>query len=283
MLIGIYTNKSRDPDLKITSKFIELLKKNNINFCVSNLLAEDLSCPRCYDSEKLAENADILALFGGDGTVLSIIAAAAKNGKPILAINTGHLGFVTGAESNELEKVVNALRDGKYTVDRRAMLEAAVCGNSYFALNEIVLLRENYTSVIKIDAYNNGRFIDRYTADGVMVATPTGSTAYALSAGGPVLSPEVKAFELIAVSPHSLTSRPVVFPDTDVVTLKVAQDKACVLIYDGIDIPHRISDSDEVRISRAPFDAQFLRIGQHNFYERLMTKMAMWTKDKLDK
>jgi NAD+ kinase len=293
MKIGIFTNLSKDTGLKHTAGLIELLRKYRLEYCLSDALEERFAessggliggarsgAVKYFDNDALVKNSDVLAVLGGDGTVLSLVSAAAKGGKPILGVNAGRLGFLTEAERDNMESVVKALGDKKYYIENRVMLKAEVNNNEYYALNEVVLIRESYTSVIKIDAFNNGKKIETYLADGVMVATPTGSTAYSLSAGGAVLSPDVAAFMLIAISPHSLSSRPIVFSDGDVVTMRVSQqNRACVLVYDGIDIPFRLYSNDEVKISKSPYKAQFIRTAEHNFYERLMKKMSLWTQN----
>jgi NAD+ kinase len=281
MKIGIFTNLSRDTGLKHTAAFIELLKKHKLDYCLSDALKDIADGGRdCFDNDSLVKNSDVLAVLGGDGTVLSLVSAAAKSGKPILGVNIGRLGFLTEAEKDNMEAVLKAVCAKKYYIENRVMLKAEVNNNEYYALNEIVLIRESYTSVIKIDAFNNGKKIETYLADGVMVATPTGSTAYSLSAGGAVLSPDAAVLMLIAISPHSLSSRPIVFSDNDVITMRVSQqNRACVLVYDGVDIPFRIYSNDEVKISKSPYKAQFIRTGEHNFYERLMKKMSLWTQN----
>lgn len=211
--------------------------------------------------------------FGGDGTMLDAAVRCARADVPLLGVNLGNLGFLTqfdaGVTAGELS---SALRSGE-TV-RRMLISCKTDGAEFFALNDIVV-KSASTRPVSTELHVDGRFADAYRSDGVIVATPTGSTAYSLSAGGPVLAPELSALVVNAVCPHTLHARPLVVGADSKVEIKVIGGGEAQLVVDGTAAADLAAD-ESVSVQRASVSAPFIKAGRVNFYERLLDKMNRW-------
>ena len=226
------------------------------------------------DLAKAGKIGDVLVAFGGDGTMLNVVGYCAQNEIPILGVNLGRIGFLSEASKDELEKVVDALVSGGCTVERRAMLCADTGSEKLFALNEIVLGTDSNSRVCTIDVSVNGHHADSVRGDGVIVATATGSTAYSLSCNGPVLAPDVNAFIINAICPHSLHFCPIVVNSDSRIKL-VCGGSGMRLTADGRIFA--LGDGNcAIDIARSPKDALFIRFGKQSFYEKLVTKLSYW-------
>ncbi|MDE7330572.1 MAG: NAD(+)/NADH kinase, partial [Clostridia bacterium] len=173
---------------------------------------------------------DVLFVLGGDGTILSVASECAKRQVKIIGINYGHLGFLSEFEPDKLEDAVRLVQSGEYITQRRSMLEIKCGVKRYFALNDLVIQRgtsgDNFTNTVSVHAEIDGATVDNFSADGIIVSTPTGSTAYSLAAGGSVLTPDIGAFILTPICPHSLHSRPIVFSDNSSLVLTPLNSQA---------------------------------------------------------
>ena len=228
------------------------------------------------DGEKTMASADLVISLGGDGTLIHVAKRAAALGKPVLGVNCGRLGYMTGMEAGELSRL-SALIRGEYTVQSRMMLEATVesgaASKTFTALNEVVISRGSLSRMVELQVCCNGRKVASYRADGVIVATPTGSTAYSLSAGGPVVDPAVSCMLLTPICPHSLYTRPFIFDAG--VTLSVAQldRNPLFLTVDGEEeIP--LASSDRVTLRRSGVSASIIRLDSRAFHEVLEQKLT---------
>ena len=236
-----------------------------------------------YDREASVQP-DMLLCLGGDGTMLAAAARAAKQGMILGGINTGHLGFLSACSRKDVETFIEALVSGNYIVEERAMLQASQSGleESYphplLALNEVCLMRARTGKMIDVDVELDGCLLNRYHADGVLVATPTGSTAYSLSAGGPLMWPDAGVMSLTPICPHSLTSRPVVVADNVRITLRPRARRGRVeesIIYsvDGRSA-HTINVNDTLTISRADVNLRLLALPGNDYAARLRAKLG---------
>ena len=211
--------------------------------------------------------------LGGDGTILKAVHVLGENEIPLLGVNFGRLGFLSGASGSELLEAVSSALAGDVRIERRTTLVAEVVMGGravgrYRALNELALVRGASGRVVDIEAAVNGHRVYSTRCDGIVVATPTGSTAYALSAGGPMISPEVGCLLLVAVAPHTLASRPIVIGSHDVVELRMPDPlrRGATLQVDGYVIPSR-QEIDLVTVSRCASDALLVRLDGRDFYE----------------
>lgn len=220
------------------------------------------------------EEAVLLVTIGGDGTLLRAAQIAAPHGIPLFGINTGRLGFLTEIDGRAaaLSVIPEILQNG-FAIDERTALEARVHGKSYFALNDIVVRRTAESHMTPFGIYVDGKEAAHVPADGVMVATPTGSTAYFLSAGGPILAPEVAAFGIIALLPHTLFARPLVVPESSTIVLSCdASSETVALEADGLTVD-ALHAGDRVTVTRYARPVRFARRAPINFFSLLEAKL----------
>ncbi|HEY9694073.1 MAG TPA: NAD(+) kinase [Oculatellaceae cyanobacterium] len=217
-------------------------------------------------------------VLGGDGTVLAAFRQVAPCGIPLLTVNTGHMGFLTEVYINELPKAIESVLAGEYEVEERAMLSVKLVRDDYMlwealCLNEMVIHREPLTSMCHFEVVVGRHAMVDIAADGIIVSTPTGSTAYSLSAGGPVVTPDVAALQLVPICPHSLASRALVFADTEPVTIFPANSNRLVMVVDGNAGCYVLPD-DQVHLERSHYNARFIRLQSPEFFKILREKLG---------
>ncbi|MFM2431700.1 MAG: hypothetical protein RLZZ511_2913 [Cyanobacteriota bacterium] len=217
-------------------------------------------------------------VLGGDGTVLSAFRQIAPQHIPLLAVNTGHLGFLTEVLAEDIEQAITAIIEGEYEIENRAMLMVQVYRDGTMmwealGLNEMVIHREPLTSMCHFEVEVDGFSRVDIAADGIIVSTPTGSTAYSLSAGGPVITPGIPVMHMIPICPHSLASRGLVFSNTKPVTIYPATSARLVLVVDG-NAGCYVFPDDCVRIEKAPYPARFIRLKPGQFFDLLRDKLG---------
>jgi NAD+ kinase len=224
------------------------------------------------------QDMEFAVVLGGDGTVLSACRQLAPAGIPVLAINTGHMGFLTETYLNQLPEAIDAVLKGQYTVEDRVTLtvqvihEGAVVWEA-LSLNEMVLHKEPLTGMCHFEVEVGEHALVDIAADGVIVSTPTGSTAYALAAGGPVIAPGVSVLQLIPICPHSLASRALVFSDTEPIAIFPANLQRLILVVDG-NAGCYMTQDDRVRVCKSPYLARFIRLGSPEFFKILREKLG---------
>lgn len=217
-------------------------------------------------------------VLGGDGTVLSAFRQVAPYGIPLLTVNTGHLGFLTETYVNQLPQAIDAVLSNQYIVEERTMLSVCVQREQTFlwealCLNEMVIHREPLTSMCHFEVVIGNHALVDIAADGLIISTPTGSTAYSLSAGGPVVAPNVPVLQLVPICPHSLASRALVFADSEPVTIFPANPNRLVMVVDGNGGCYVLPE-DEVQIRRSPYRARFIRLRPPEFFHLLREKLG---------
>jgi NAD+ kinase len=226
--------------------------------------------------EMMCQNSDFLVTIGGDGTLISAVRRSYRFQLPVLGIHAGKLGFLADLDFSELESFVDKMLQNEYRIDQRAILQATIVTPSgeseIYAFNDIVLTRPSIAKMIHLETFVDGKSFNTYYGDGVVVSTPTGSTAYNLSAGGPVLFPLTQVFALTPICPHSLTQRPVVFPGHFEIEMKTP-DPSALVIVDGQDLVE-ISDSDTVHIKLASGTAHLIHRKEFNYFEVLKEKLG---------
>ncbi|WP_457743917.1 NAD(+)/NADH kinase [Sulfurimonas sp.] len=227
------------------------------------------------DFDILCENADAIVTLGGDGTLISAVRRSFKYDIPIFGVYAGSLGFLADINFDELDSFVSNLVTGKYRVDERAILEATFIQNSKevtrYAFNDIVLTRPSVSNMIYVETLVDSKPFNTYYGDGVIVSTPTGSTAYNLSAGGPVLFPLTNVFALTPICPHSLTQRPVVLPGEFAIEMKTPKDKALIII-DGQD-KHELEVGESIHIQLAKKKVKLIHRNEFNYFDVLKEKL----------
>lgn len=264
--------KPSSPELRnIYLKIKELFEASNIKILLEDNSAKMIDFEG-YPLEELCQKVDFLISVGGDGTLLSVVRKSFKYDKPVLGINLGTLGFLTDISMEQLPKFINDLKNGIYKIDNRMMVEGSVNLNKFVAFNDIVISRKSISSMIKIKGKIDGKSFNTYYGDGVIISTPTGSTAYNLSVGGPIVYPLTEAFIVTPVAPHSLTQRPLVMPADFEIEFKIIDNQGAVVIVDGQDI-YEIEQNQSIKINIANKKAKMLHRIQRNYFEVLNEKL----------
>ena len=235
---------------------------------------------KVFDNDQFV--ADFAISMGGDGTFLRTASVVGMKQIPILGINTGRLGFLADVNAQEIEHTISALHDEDYAVDTRAVIQVETNGQPLqgynCALNDVAILKRDNASMIAIRATINGEMLTTYQADGLIVSTPTGSTAYSLSVGGPIIVPGTHVFSLTAVAPHSLNVRPIVIGEDSVIELSVeSRSQNYLVALDGRS--EKLSDTTTLTLRRAPYRVQVIKRAGTKYFHTLREKM-MWGADQ---
>ena len=235
---------------------------------------KELTGGDAFSREEVIEKSDALVVCGGDGSILSVARCAAVYGVPVLGVNFGQLGFLSEVEAGELSEAIERLLSGDYAIERRLMIRAQWNDQEVTALNDIVVRRESSLAVVRGDVHVDGLMLDHYVADGILVSTPTGASAYALACGGPIVHPQLKCLSVMAICPHSLRARPVMLGPDQVITVDIAQRSLpAMMCADGQDLIS-MATNEPVVISRAPFDAQLIRFSNRDFFSMVHAKLV---------
>lgn len=275
MKIAIITNIEKDKDFKITKMLSEKLTLNNFK-----VLLPENNDP--IKEEDIIGNCDTVISLGGDGTFLRVARKACKVRKPILGINIGHLGFLTEADKNDIDKVVQLLSEGKYKVKERMLLEARIINdnedsnNFSVAINDVVISRGAISRMISIKILLDEQKIDEFPADGLIVSTPIGSTAYSLSAGGPIVEPDMKLILATPICPHSLHARPIVFSENRVLKITIDdknQDEG-ILTLDG-QKTFKLKRNDIIEIKKSQYDLKYIKLPEKDYFDTIRKKLFL--------
>lgn len=277
--IGIIVNTNKDADMSITSSIVNLVESKGRTPLLTYKVSEKLSKAQygCAD-DVLYRDSDAVIVLGGDGTILGVARNAAKYETPILGINLGHLGFLAEVEVGGMYKSLEYLFEGPVDVENRLMLEAKVSGGCdekcYYALNDVVIARGTLSRILTLDEYINDKYVTSLKGDGLIISTPTGSTAYSLSAGGPIISPDLSVMTLTPICPHSLSNRPsMVVSDNEIIKINLSENEDdAYLTVDGQE-GRKIENGEYVCIKKAPYKAKLIKLGENNFYEVLRAKL----------
>ena len=278
MIIGIYTNLSKDIGGKVTTSIFDLLSQNNF---VTINLSDELRILNLkgeyFSRNSLAQNSDLVIVLGGDGTILRIAKECALYDTKIYAINLGNRGFLTEEENFDINSQINFLLKKEYAYDKRRLIRISAKNNIFLALNEVVLARGSRTKTMKCEVMINSALFDYYTSDGIIVSSPTGSTAYNISAGGPIIAPDVEAFVITPICAHSLHSRPIVINNQSSIWISLLHAEPYAhLNIDGEDIIN-LADGDSIEVSSSELVATFIRKPDYNYFSRLSKKMRRWS------
>jgi NAD+ kinase len=230
-------------------------------------------------NQEAANLADMIIAIGGDGTMLHAAQITFKMKKPVLGINCGKLGFMASIQQEKIDQSLDAIKRGEYKIDERFMLEASINGGeTYYALNEFLFTKKDTTSLVTIMASYDDQFINCYWSDGLIVASPTGSTAYNLSTGGPIVMPGTPVMLLTPINPHTLTTRPLVLPSDKKLTIKVEESIEHILFSNDGRVMQVDQDQLEVVIKRSTHNVQLVQLKGQNYFDTLRTKL-MWGMD----
>lgn len=288
MKIAVFGQAYKTDSLQYVINLISLLKKKNCDIVivkdVYDLIQDKLatSFPTFTSDKVLEEEIDYMISVGGDGTMLRAATIIRHTKIPVIGLNTGRLGFLATVHKDTMEIAINQLFDGNFQIDKRSLLEVSTNNKSVklgidFALNEVSVSRKNTTTMLLINTYLDNEFLNSYWADGLIVATPTGSTGYSLSCNGPIVAPEVNALVITPISPHNLSTRPLIIKDNKNIKLAVESREDKFLL--SLDSRIVSLDTDtEVYIKKADFQLYMIELDKQSFYKTLREKL-LWGKD----
>jgi NAD+ kinase len=286
MILGLTGNVTKKQLLNILPPYVEWLKSNNIDYLVSLEFDEipGLEDHPTRHPEEICEEADVILSFGGDGTLLNAIRRLEGSEKPVLGINLGGLGFLTDVHSNELYQRTQDLLNGTWEIEKRMILEISVESKSkhgtWYALNDTVIDKSGYARLIQLSTTIDDVFLNTFRADGLIISTPTGSTGYSLSAGGPILEPNMNVILLNPLNPHSLTNRPLLIGADKEIRVEVYSESDILKVsVDGANVCSLVS-GDTLVVKKAKFSACLVNFSGRYFYDVLRHKLG-WGDDRL--
>ena len=273
--IGMILHSRRPDALACSARIVSYLTQRGVSVSAEDEFAKDLGVMPFSSAEK----ADVILSLGGDGTLLRGIQVAYRWDAPLLGINLGRVGFLTEAEPGDIETALEAVICGRYEVEHRPVLHVEAGGKRWHALNDVVLSRGGRARLTTISAFVDGELAGRYVADGVVVATPTGSTGYSLSAGGPIISPKVDCMVITPICAHTLQHRPAVVHGGARITLELLQDdvQTASLQVDGQSCMELQSGMRaEIRMDARPIG--LIRLKEQHFFQLVRDKLTEWTR-----
>ena len=292
MKIGIYGQFYHANAAQYIGQLLELLDMKNVEVLIEEdflkLIHTNKTISKDYEHfstfEELDNSFDLFFCIGGDGTILKSINYIRNLNIPIVGVNTGRLGFLATFQKEEIETNLNKILDKKFSLSPRSVLtlETNPKNNnpvfSHIALNEIAVSRKNTTSMITVDTWLNGQYLTSYWADGLIVSTPTGSTGYSLSCGGPVITPDTDSLVITPIAPHNLNARPLVIKDHTEIKLRVSGRENSHLVSMDSRIATLENDT-EILIKKAPYTINFVELEEDSFLHTLRKKL-LWGEDK---
>ncbi len=277
--VGIYVNPTKPHARDVAEELVSLLEKYGSLPVLETSTAEFLARPElALPLEQFYPRVELAFVLGGDGTLLSVARALAPFPIPILGINLGHLGFLSEAEPHNLAESVQQILSRQYIVEERMMLETQLFRRgrptrSFHALNDVGIAKGSFSRMVTNKVLVNGMFLGKYSGDGVLISSPTGSTAYSLSAGGPIISPNVEVLLFTPIAPHTLTARPIVLAPDDVVEIEVLSDHEDLgLTVDG-QLGVQLQCQDRILVKKSPYTTQLIKWRENTFFEVVREKL----------
>lgn len=285
MIIGIIANINKKNVFEVVSALIKKLRAKNLDFLIGdslfekrNLLEEKTDKSVFVNNDKLCENSDIVISIGGDGTMLATAYKAHQYDKPVLGINLGKLGFLAEVNINQIDALLEAIKKGKYRIGKRMVIETECCGHKVeklFSINDMVIDKGGWPKMIDITIEVNGEYVTTFAADGIIAATPTGSTGYSISTGGPIVSPGADVITLSPISPHSLNIRPIVLPGNSEIIIRAnSLHKEIHVNCDGQRV-FAFPPPLQIKIKKCERQLKLVHTSLSNYYETLRKKL-LW-------
>lgn len=291
MKVAVYGQTYQDNAIAFLVELLDELQKEAATVCIEadfyglyRQAEGALEYPTFSMDNGLDASFDMFVSFGGDGTILRATTFVKDLGIPIVGVNTGRLGFLSTFKKEDVRKVVREFMSGDYTIVERSLVQLntkaldAEFGELNFALNEITVSRKDTTSMITVETHLNNEYLTSYWADGLIISTPTGSTGYSLSCGGPVIVPTAKSLVLTPIAPHNLNARPLVISDDTVIRLKVSGREENHLVSLDSRIAS-LENGQEITIKKAPFTIKMIEYTSESFLKTLRNKL-LWGEDK---
>jgi NAD+ kinase len=276
MKLGIIANINRPNARVVVERVVRWSQSHSQDFCLSENLKDILPSDLPFSSEDdLVKICDYLIAMGGDGTMLAVARLVGKSQVPILGVNIGSLGFLTEQTPDDLEDGLERLSNHQFQIEERIVLKADIeqDNRAFYALNDFVIDKGNISRMISLSLSANGDYICSYNADGLIISSPTGSTAYSLAVGGPILNPLMRAMIASPIAPHSLASRPLIFPAEDLLEVKVEFSHEFALLTADGQVDTQLPTGSCVRIKAADHVVKLIRFPKQSFYSVLRSKL----------
>lgn len=267
--IAVIPNYIKDVDKTYTKQLCKYLAGKAEVIMHQKDFCEGISA-KFYDGD-IYDGTDAVIILGGDGTILQAAEPCGKNKIPVMGINLGRVGFMTEVETDDMEAACDRLLSDDFKVVERMMMEVSFGGKSYIALNDVVVSKKDAT-MIDMELYADAEEVSEYTSDGVIIATPTGSTGYSLSAGGPVADPEMKVFIATPICAHTLSARPILMSENKEIILKLTKGGSALVTVDGRS-KGAIDAGDVVTIKKSAHTLKIIKLGKKSFYHTMMAKL----------
>ena len=277
--VGIIANIAKEKSPEYTAALREWMLKRGLEVYLEEGIAAKIGCLPGVEKEKLRALVDLLVVFGGDGTILRTARLASKRDVPIVGINLGGFGYLTEVNLSEMFAALELILAGNFQIEKRMMLDVEIQGGEEpfregTVLNDVVINRGNLSRIVELETTVDGRYLTTFKADGLIIATPTGSTAYSLAAGGPIIFPELNSILINPICPHTLTNRPVILPESAVirVTLCTLEQGATVTLDGQVSFTVKYGDSVTIRKSR--YITTLISSPHRGYLEILRTKLG---------
>ena len=281
---ALLTNYSKDKRLVYTRMIKTYITENGGSYWIPRYISEpDKDGDQRYDFSDMPEDIECVLVLGGDGTLLQAARELLQRHIPLLGINLGTLGFLTSAEKSELPKCLDSVLDDSCSIDERMMLEGVAYHGSEkiqmnIALNDVIIARAGFSRLVELKIYVNGELLSIYNADGIIVSTPTGSTGYSLSAGGPIIFPQTDVIVITPICPHSLQARSLVVSGEDRIMIEIGrrrktQKEEAMVTFDGRSA-QELETGDRIEIYKAQETTQLIRLKGRSFYQALQNKIG---------
>lgn len=290
MKIAIFGQYYQSDTEEIVEKVLRILADNDVTIIIEkkfhdSIQSELKGCCKTYSShEELENDIDLLISIGGDGTILRAVTYVREKNIPIVGINAGRLGFLATVQIKNIEPLLTKILAKDYTISKRSLLNLSCTPKNpdlvdlNFALNEVTVSRKDTTSMITIETYLNGEYLTSYWADGLIISTPTGSTGYSLSCGGPVLTPNVNSLVITPIAPHNLNARPLVIPDDTEIELRVSGREEQYLVSLDSRITS-VTNETLLKIKKTSFEINMIEFNEEGFLKTIRKKL-LWGEDR---
>lgn len=275
----IYSGFDRDADISVVKQIQKILDNKKATYSLASYRESGFVGMSYNKFSDVVSDADVVIVVGGDGTVLRAAEGITEAGleTPIFAVNRGQCGFLADTEPEDFDKEIDKVFSGGYELEKRTALEVAYGGKTYYALNEVIVYKKDITRPVEIEVFiGRDTILGAAKADGVCLATPTGSTAYSMSAGGSILSPDVHAVSLCMICAHTLMNKPLVLSDEHTFSIRLAKNSLDGLLMVDGDVKQEVSGDTAVIVKKADLTVNFIKARHHDFYERLVSKLAHW-------
>lgn len=271
-MIGVYSNTFKDKDYAVTDAVVKTLREGGIDFAINEDVKDRYVGIPAFSEDDFS-SLEMLVTIGGDGTIIMLAARCMQAGVAVLGVNVGTVGFLADFELEQIKDLARIIKNKEYFVEKRSVLSVECGKKTYLALNDVILNRGD-TKMITVDVKVGGNSVNKYHSDGFIVCTATGSTAYSLAAGGPIIAPSADVMCLTPLNSHSLSSRPIVIGDSEKVQLSVEKSYTeALLIVDGVE-ETSVLLNERVTVSRSPRCLSFVKPIGCNYYQKILSKLV---------